>query len=229
MNNTSPDFRRIRSFVRREGRVTPAQRSALEELWPCYGIDYSEELLSPPEVFGRIAPVVIDVGSGSGDFTLQHAGLHPENDYIAIEVYRPGIGRLLQNVHKAGLRNVRIINHDAVDVFRDQIAPNTVDEIVIFFPDPWPKKRHHKRRLIQHPFIQSVKAALKSHGILFIATDWHEYAGHILRLCDNDPELINLAGRGNVAPPPKWRASTKYETRGLHLRHEIENLYYAKQ
>ena len=228
MGNDPPGRRRIRSFVRREGRMTPAQRAALDGLWQNYGVAYSQALLSLADIFGRNAPVIIDIGSGAGTFTFQHARRHPENNYIAIEVHRPGVGRLLRDIHKSGLKNIRIINHDAVEVLEHQIASNTIDEITIFFPDPWPKKRHHKRRLIQPPFLQTLKSALKSNGRLFIATDWPDYAAHIMALCDHDPELINLAGRGNPAPRPKWRLLTAYENRGLKLKHEVKDFYYAK-
>jgi len=220
-------YRKIRSFVKREGRITAAQQHALDTLWQGYGIPYSDKTLSFTQIFGRHAPVIIDIGVGNGDSTFHHARQHPENNYIALEVHRPGVGRLLQKLDQYQLNHVRIINHDALDVFEHQIPENSVDEIFIFFADPWPKKRHHKRRLIQPTFIQLIKTSLKTNGRLFIATDWEDYAEHIIAVCDQDPELINLAGAGKSMPRPKWRLLTKYEQRGLNLDHIVRDFCYA--
>lgn len=219
--------RPIRSFVRREGRMTAAQRSALEHEWAAYGLSAARGPIDLDTAFGRTAPRVLEIGCGDGTALLDMARLHPENDYLGIEVYRPGLGGLLRRLAAEALGNVRLIAEDVVDVLRDGIPDHSLDVICIFFPDPWPKKRHHKRRLIQPAFRDLLHAKLKRHGRLFIATDWADYAEHILDVMEGEPGFVNLAGPGVSAPRPRWRPLTKYERRARRMGHVIREFAYA--
>lgn len=207
--------------MRREGRLTKSQQLALSQYWKKHGIDYTPELLDLTGVFSRRAPLIMDVGVGTGDTTLNHAKLHPENNYLAIEVHRPGIGHLLNQIEQNKVSNLKIINHDVINVLQDQIPDHSITQIFIFFPDPWPKKRHHKRRLINETLLNLVKEKLTRHGRLHIATDWSEYADHISEICNKDPGLTNLAGIKALAPRPGWRINTRYEARGMRLNHNV--------
>ena len=227
MNNVANKPRTIKSFVRREGRLTKSQRHALEFFWKKHGIDYSPELLDLEKTFHRRAPLIMDIGVGTGDTTLNHAWLHPENDYLAIDVHRPGIGHLLNRLEINEIKNVKIINHDVIQVLKDQIPDHSISQIFIFFPDPWPKKRHHKRRLINESLLGLIKQKLTWHGRLHIATDWSDYAEHISAICNDDPGFINLSGRNNFAPRPDWRVNTRYETRGRKLNHDVRDFCFG--
>ena len=213
--------RTIKSFVRREGRLTKSQQHALDHYWKKYGIDYKPEMLDFIGVFNRRAPLIMDIGVGTGDTTLNHAKLHPENNYLAIDVHRPGIGHLLNQIELDQLSNVKIINYDVMNVLQDQLSDHSISQIFIFFPDPWPKKRHHKRRLINQPLIDLIINKLTRHGRLHIATDWSDYAEHINKICHPESGLINLTGRNLFAPRPEWRVNTRYESRGLNLKHNV--------
>lgn len=219
--------RPVRSYVLRQGRLTPAQQKAIDEHWQDYGIDYQAELLDLDKVFGRSAPKVLEIGAGMGDNTIAMAKRHRENDYLAIEVHRPGVGKLIRQAAGLNLSNIRVINHDVVDVISHQIMDRVIEKVFILFPDPWPKKRHHKRRLIRAGFLSSLVPKLVDHGRIYIATDWQEMAEHILTACDQEPSLFNLAGKGNFAPRPGWRPETKFETRGKGLRHDVRDLIYG--
>ena len=218
--------RPIRSFVLRQGRITEAQRRAREELLPVWGIPYQAELLALDRAFGRSAPKVLEIGFGMGEGTAGMARAHPENDYLAVEVHTPGVGSLLRQVGALGLANVRIIQHDAVEVLTHMLEPSCLDAVHMFFPDPWPKKRHHKRRLIQPEFAALLASRLKPGGILHVATDWGDYARHILAVLSAEPLLANTAD--GYAPRPDYRPLTKFETRGVRLGHEVWDVIFRR-
>lgn len=218
--------RPIRSFVLRQGRVTDAQRRACEELFPRFGIPYSRGALDLDRVFGRAAPRILEVGFGMGETTAQIAAAHPENDYLGVEVHTPGVGSLLNRVAQLGLANVRIIQHDAVEVLRDMIAPAALDGAHVFFPDPWPKKRHHKRRLIQPSFVALLVSRIKAGAYVHAATDWQDYAQQIMEVLSAEPLLENTTG--GFAPRPAWRPQTKFESRGLRLGHKVWDIVFRR-
>ncbi len=220
--------RRIRSYVRREGRLTPAQRQALEDLWPRYGVDVGEGALDLDALFGRVAPRVLEIGFGNGENLLHMAAIHPENDFLGIEVHRPGVGHLLQRLDEQSFTNVRVICHDAVEVLQRHLADAAFDKVLLFFPDPWPKKRHHKRRIVQPAFIELLKRKLKSGGVFHVATDWEDYAVHVLNVMTAQPELRNLAADGRNSPRPDYRPETKFERRGQRLGHAIFDLLFER-
>ncbi len=219
----------IKSYVLRQGRLTKAQAAAIDRHWDEFGIDYREETLDLDEVFGRVAPRVLDIGTGMGETTLRLAQQHPDNDYLAVEVHRPGIGRLLYGIAEHGLSNIRIINHDIIDVVNRQLPEESLTSIYIHFPDPWPKKRHHKRRLVQPGFINRLSALMRTEGQLYLATDSEDLAEFMLAVCDAEPELVNQAGHGNFAPRPLWRPLTKFEQRALDLNNRIWELIYCRR
>lgn len=227
MNDNILQKRTIRSFVKRDSRLTKSQQLALDNYWSKYGIDFSSDLLDFKKLFNRHAPVIMDIGVGTGDTTFFHAQKHPENNYLAIEVHKPGIGRLLNSIESKNLNNIKIINHDVVDVLTEQIPDHSLSQIFIFFPDPWPKKRHHKRRLINNKLLELIKKKITGNGRLHIATDWENYAEHIQQLCDEDPELLSLTGNKQSAPRPDWRTKTRYESRGIRLDHNVWDFCYA--
>ena len=220
-------LRHIRSFVRREGRMTDSQKQAITKFWPLYGIEFSKTFLDLDKLFLRTAPKILDIGTGMGDSTIQLARQYPENDYLAVEVHRPGVGSLLRQINEHRLQNIRISNHDVMDVIKYQIPLCSLDQVYIFFPDPWPKKRHHKRRLINNVFLDLLAARMKSHARLYIATDWQDYADNILQLMDGRMDFINLAAQG-YAPRPRWRPLTRFEKRGHHLEHGVRDFIYAR-
>ena len=219
--------RAIRSFVTRAGRITPAQERALERLWPKYGVD-PDGLLDLDALFGRRAERVAEIGFGNGDNLLELAQAHPERDFLGIEVHRPGVGRLLLNLEQRGLNNVRVICRDAVDVLSRHLAVSSLDEILILFPDPWPKKRHHKRRLVQPAFVGLLVDRLKSGGTLRLATDWAPYAEEMLVHLSAEPRLRNLAPDGGYVPRPGQRQSTRFERRGERLGHGVWDLAFTR-
>jgi len=227
MTTGSNQHRPIRSCVLREGRMTSAQKDSLEVSWSCYGIDFSQTLLDLNQVFGRTAPRILEIGTGMGDATVQMANEHRENDYLAVEVHRPGIGRLMRRIEEDKLSNIQLISHDIVEILKYQLTENSIDCVYIFFPDPWPKKKHHKRRLISSSLMPLVKKALKKHGRLFIATDWEDYAIKISEIIDSEPDIINLAGKNQYSPRPRWRPMTKFEQRGLNKGHRIYDFALA--
>ena len=223
----APHHRKIHSFVLREGRLTSGQARALEQYWHLHGLDFSRASLDLDKVFGRNAPKILEIGSGMGETTIALAGKHPENDYLAIEVHRPGVGALIRQAVLNQINNIRVIRHDAVAILEYQIRENCLDEVYIFFPDPWPKKRHHKRRLINREFVSLLASRMKSHGRLFMLTDFEDLAWHMLNICDDNHSLLNLAGKGNFAPRPHWLPITKFEARGKALGHDISSLAYG--
>jgi tRNA (guanine-N7-)-methyltransferase len=218
----------IRSFVIRAGRITPAQQRALDELWPGFGVEYSPAPLDASALFGRAAPRTVEIGFGNGDNLLQLAAAHPERDFLGIEVHRSGVGRVLLGLASRQLRNVRLICHDAVEVLERQLPAGSVEEILILFPDPWPKKRHHKRRLIQAPFATLAASRLAPGGVLRLATDWQPYALQMLETLAAIPQLANLASDGGFAPRPAEREPTRFERRGERLGHEVWDLAFRR-
>ena len=220
-----PDQRRakrpIRSFVRRAGRLTPSQQRAREELWPVYGIDPRAAPLDLGTVFGRSAPVVLEIGFGNGDTLVQQAAAHPDFDFLGVEVHEPGIGHCLIAAREAGVNNLRLIADDAVDVLREQIPRGSISRINLYFPDPWPKKRHHKRRLVQPAFLELCAEALAAGGTLHIATDWAHYAEHIDTMLAASARFACAERREHDGDRPLDRPVTKFERRGLREGHRI--------
>jgi len=219
--------RPIRSYVLRQGRVTDAQRRASETLLPRFGVPYSREPLELDRVFGRAAPRIIEIGFGMGEGTADIASRNPGNDYLGIEVHAPGVGSLLRRVAALGLSNVRVIQHDAAEVLEHMIAPGSLAGVHIFFPDPWPKKRHHKRRLIQPPFVALLVSRMKRDAYVHVATDWEDYAQQIMEVFSAEPRLANTAA--GFAPRPAWRPQTKFESRGLRLGHRVWDVLFRRK
>ena len=220
--------RAIRSFVTRAGRITEAQERALGELWPKYGVEFAPQPLSARALFGREAPRTLEIGFGNGEHLLALAAAHPERDFIGVEVHRPGVGRLLLGLEKAALGNVRLVCHDAVEVLEQQIPRGFLDELLILFPDPWPKKRHHKRRLIQGPFTALAAARLAHGGVLRLATDWEPYALEMLEVLTHTADLENLSEYGGFMARPSERAPTRFERRGARLGHAVWDLAFRR-
>ena len=222
------DRREIRSFVLREGRLTPAQERAMRELWPQYGVDYTGATRDLHALFGHAAPVVLEIGFGNGDALLQTATNDPARDYLGVEVHAPGVGRALAGVAQSGLRNVRVFRHDAIEVLRHEVASGALDEVRIWFPDPWHKKRHHKRRLINADNATLIADRLRVGGLLHLATDWAPYAEWMWDVLDAQPALRNRAGPRGAVPTPAWRPQTRFENRGTKLGHGVADLLYER-
>ena len=226
-DSSVPAARKIRSFVRREGRITPAQRHALEVLWPKYGLD-ADRPLEAEQVFGRKAPLALEIGFGNGAALALMAAADPATDFIGIEVHRPGIGRLLLELETQGIGNVRLYREDAVQVMQRCLPPACLDRVLLFFPDPWHKKRHHKRRILQPGFIEIVASLLRPEGILHMATDWEDYAVQMLEVTQRSASFRNCAGTGNYASQPDYRPVTRFEQRGLKLGHGVWDLLFER-
>jgi len=207
--------------------MSRAQRLACDELLPVYGIDFAKCLLDFEHLFNRDAPTVLEIGFGMGETTARIAAQHPENNFVGIEVHSPGVGSLLKLTSEQGLTNVRVIQHDAVEVVRGMIAPESLHRIHVFFPDPWPKKRHHKRRLLQPEFVSALSQRLEHGGYLHVATDWQDYAEHILEVLSAEALLENSAP--HFAPRPAYRPQTKFETRGLKLGHGVWDIIFRRR
>ena len=220
--------RAVRSFVTRSGRITPAQERALTELWPKYGIELGDAPLDLDALLGRGARRVAEIGFGNGEHLLALAASSPTDQFLGIEVHRPGVGRLLLQLEERGLGNVRVICRDAVEVLERCLEGACLDEILILFPDPWPKKRHHKRRLIQQPFVALLAQRLKSGGVLRVATDWEPYAAQILATLAAEPRLRNVAADAGFIPRPAERAPTRFERRGERLGHRVWDLEFRR-
>jgi tRNA (guanine-N7-)-methyltransferase len=227
MTDASTTGGHIRSFVLRQGRVSNAQARCHETLMPIYGVAYRATPLDLTAVFGRAAPRVLEIGFGMGETTAAIAAARPDVDFLGLEVHTPGVGSLLKQIAAAQLNNVRVIQHDAVEVVRDMIAPGALAGIHIFFPDPWPKKRQQKRRLIQPPFVALLASRLASGGYLHCATDWQEYAEQMLAVLAAEPILENTAA--GFAPRPDYRPQTKFEQRGLRLGHGVWDLVFRRR
>ncbi len=216
--------RHIRSFVLRQGRVSNAQRRAVDSLLPLFGIAYSPAQSDFDAAFGRSAPKFLEIGFGMGETTAQIAAEHPQNDYLGIEVHTPGVGSLLRQIEAQQLVNIRIVQHDAVEVVTHMIPPQSLSGIHVFFPDPWPKKRHHKRRLLQPAFVHLLANRLLPGGYLHVATDWEEYADQILQVLSCEALLVNSVD--GFAPRPDHRPLTKFESRGLKLGHAVRDVVF---
>jgi tRNA (guanine-N7-)-methyltransferase len=219
--------RAIRSFVLRQGRVSVAQRRAYDELLPKFSVAYQQTVLDLDAVFARASEKYLEIGFGMGETTAHIAVAHCDRDYLAIEVHTPGVGALLKTIDAESIRNIRIAQHDAVEVLDKMIGAETFHGAHIFFPDPWPKKRHHKRRLIQAPFVSLLASKLKSGGYLHAATDWAEYAQQILSVFSAESTLLNTAA--DYAPRPDYRPLTKFEARGLRLGHGVWDIVFRKK
>ena len=216
--------RTVRSFVVRAGRMTGAQRRALAELGARYLLDFAGEPLDLDLRFGRRAPRTVEIGFGVGDALVALASSEPARDFLGIEVYPPGVGRLLASCHEAGLGNVRVAMADALDVLESWLAPSSVEEVLVWFPDPWPKKRHHKRRLVQPWFATLVHRVLQPGGRLYLATDWEPYAEHMLEVLDSHPGFSNCAAPDRFMPRPARRSETRFESRGRRRGHRVLDL-----
>ena len=223
---SSPPRRGVRSFVLRAGRMGSGQQRALAEFGPRFVLPFAPEVLDLHATFGRVAPVVLEIGFGMGAATADIALHRPEADFIGVEVHSPGVGALLRRIGELGLTNIRIVQHDAVDVLREMIAPGSLSGIHVFFPDPWPKKRHHKRRLIQPPLAALLAGRLSHGGTLHCATDWEPYAQQMLEVLGAEPLLVNTAD--GFAPRPGYRPLTKFEARGLALGHGVRDLVFRR-
>jgi tRNA (guanine-N7-)-methyltransferase len=219
--------RGIRSYVLRTGRITEGQTRSIAELFPHYGIPFSDEPLDLAAAFGRDAPKVLEIGFGMGETTARIAQANPAIDYLAIEVHTPGVGGLLKRIRDLSLANVRIVQHDAVEVLEKMIPAASLDAVHIFFPDPWPKKRHHKRRLVQPPLVALAASRMKPGAVLHVATDWEDYATQILEVLSGEPTLANTAD--GFAPRPESRPLTKFENRGLKLGHRVWDIVFRRR
>jgi tRNA (guanine-N7-)-methyltransferase len=224
---TEAGRRSIRSYVRRQGRTTAAQARAVAELLPRYGIAYSPAPIDLDRAFGRRASKILEIGFGMGETTALIAAANPQTDYLGVEVHGPGVGALLRRIETQGLRNVRVIQHDAVEVVEQMIAPSTLDGVHVFFPDPWPKKRHHKRRLLQPDFVRLLASRMKPGAYLHAATDWEDYAVQMLEVLSAEPLLENTAT--GFAPRPAGRPLTKFEARGARLGHGVWDLVFRRR
>ena len=223
--------RGIRSFVLRAGRMGSGQVKAMETLGPLYVLPYKAALLDFEQAFGRRAPTVLEIGFGMGDATAQIAAARPQDNFIGIEVHTPGVGALLQRIEERGLTNLRLLQHDAVEVLRDMIAPGSLAGIHVYFPDPWHKKKHNKRRLIQSAFVRELSSRLAPGGYLHCATDWQPYAEQMREVLGAESTLANTAqgSADGYAPRPDWRPLTKFENRGIKLGHGVWDLVFTKR
>lgn len=228
-SESGPTHRLIRSFVRREGRMTDGQKDALARLSARYSLDALDGLIDLDAAFGRKAPVSFEIGFGAGDALLARAAARPDWNHLGVEVHRPGVGRALIRAEQQGLENLRVMTRDAVEVLREQIAARSLSEVVIEFPDPWHKKRHHKRRLVQPEFVRLVCERLAPGGVLHLATDWAQYAEQMLDVLNAEPTLQNLSAEGRHVPRPDTRPVTRFEARGERLGHEVFDLAYRRR
>ena len=222
-------LRTVRSFVRREGRLTPGQERALDELWPQFGIDNEDSILNLSQIFGRTAPTVLEIGFGNGSSLVTMAENQPDTNFVGVEVHRPGVGHLLKLIEEKSLTNLRVVCTDAVELLKDRIADNTLDRLQLYFPDPWHKKRHHKRRIIQAAFVNLLTKKIKSGGYLHMATDWQHYAEQMLDDLSNNNDFINCADDSGYIARPDYRPLTKFEQRGQKLGHGVWDLLFKRR
>ncbi|MCL6331677.1 tRNA (guanosine(46)-N7)-methyltransferase TrmB [Pectobacterium carotovorum subsp. carotovorum] len=234
-NVISPEFdengrpmRRIRSFVRRQGRLTNGQQLALDNYWPVMGVEYQTELVDFNALFGRDAPVVLEIGFGMGASLVTMAAQHPEQNFLGIEVHLPGVGACLAAAQEAGISNLRVMCHDAVEVLMNMIPYGSLSMVQLFFPDPWHKARHNKRRIVQVPFVQLVRSKLKVGGVFHMATDWEPYAQHMLEVMTSVTEYRNLSNNNEYVERPESRPLTKFEARGQRLGHGVWDLMFER-
>lgn len=227
--NSQNRNREIKSFVLRQGRLTVAQQNALENHWQDYGIDFSRQLLDFKTLFDNDHDVILEIGFGNGESLLQQAINQPQYNFIGIEVHGPGVGHLIHEAHAQKVDNIKVIRHDAVEVLEQQITDNSIKQLQLFFPDPWHKKRHHKRRIIKSAFIQLVQQKLKPGGFFHMATDWQHYAEQMLEEMDATELFRNISGKGNYSKTQGTRCETKFERRGIRLGHGVWDLIYEKR
>ena len=226
---TDTDSRRpIRSYVLRTGRMTPGQQRAFDQNWAHWGLEHGAGMLDVDACFGAVGPRVLEIGFGMGQSLVAMAAAAPATQFVGIEVHRPGVGKLLHGMAEQGVDNIRVYCHDAVEVLRDCIAPASLDTIQIFFPDPWHKKKHNKRRLIQPLFVAQLVSRLKPGGTLHLATDWEDYAGQMMTVLSAESDLANACGEGQFAPRPEHRPLTKFEKRGERLGHGVWDLVFRR-
>lgn len=225
-----PEFKdkSIRSFVIRAGRMTDGQKKAFQQYWPKYGASLFAGSFEPNEQFGREAPVVLEIGFGMGDSLREMALNEPDKDFVGIEVHPPGVGRLIHTAGEAGVDNLKVYMADATDVLDDCFADASVDRVQVYFPDPWHKKKHHKRRIIQPEFVQRIRGKLKIGGLLHFATDWENYAEHMKEVMDAAEGYSNTQADGGYSPRPDYRPITKFEKRGEKLGHGVWDLLYQR-
>jgi tRNA (guanine-N7-)-methyltransferase len=226
-SDSTQQHRPIRSFVVRAGRMSAKQERGLTEGMLRHGIDYTANVCDWPTQFAREAPLILEIGFGMGQTTAEIASAQPEKNFIAVEVHPPGVGNLCNLLDEKKIGNVRVIQHDAVEVLQHMIAPVSLAGVHIYFPDPWHKKRHNKRRLIQPPLVALIASRLARSGYLHLATDWVPYAEHMLEVLDAEPSLKNTTN--NYAPTPSWRPLTKFENRGIRLGHDVRDLLFVRQ
>ena len=220
--------RTVRSFVVRAGRMTAAQERAWTELWPRYGVETGDAPLDLPAMFGRSAPLTLEIGFGNGESLVALAAAHPERDFLGLEVHRPGVGHLMLRAEELGLTNVRAVCRDAVEVLQQCITPGSLDEVLLYFPDPWPKKRHHKRRIVQPDFVALVANRLREGGTFRMATDWQPYSEHMLEVASGCPQLRNTSPDGGFVQRPESRPVTRFERRGQRLGHGVWDLAFTR-
>ena len=222
-----PDFGHIRSFVHRRSHITLGQQEALDRLLPKWSIRYQASTLDVERAFGRAAPTILEIGFGMGETTEKIAASRPGDNFLGVEVFNAGVGAMLKRIEESGLQNIRIIQHDAVEVARDMILPDSLAGVHIYFPDPWPKTRHHKRRSIQPAFIKLLASRIAPGGYIHCATDWENYAQQMLAVLGAEPSLANTCD--GYAPRPDFRPQTKFETRGLRLGHGVWDLMFTRK
>lgn len=225
-----PEFKpkSIRSFVIRAGRITVGQKSAFDKYWPSMGLSLFAGAINPAEVFGRDGSLVLEIGFGMGDSLLEMACQEEDKNFIGIEVHPPGVGRLISAASQQGLSNLRVYMADALDVLEDCIPDGSIDRLQLYFPDPWHKKKHHKRRIVQPAFIQKLRPKLKQGGLLHMATDWQPYAEHMLEVMNGATGFVNCVAESGFAPRPDYRPITKFEKRGERLGHGVWDLLFTK-
>ncbi|MCG6965507.1 MAG: tRNA (guanosine(46)-N7)-methyltransferase TrmB [Chromatiaceae bacterium] len=222
--------RQIRSFVLREGRLTPGQQRAFDTLWPHWGLEFQSQPLDLAGLFGNHHPVFLEIGFGNGESLAEMARRHPEHNYIGVEVHRPGVGHLLLRIEQLGLANVRVVRHDAIEVMDQMLAPASLQGVYLWFPDPWHKKRHHKRRILQPALLDRLARLIRPGGFFHAATDWQDYAEHMLEVLSADARrFTNLAGPGRYLPRPAERPQTKFEQRGQRLGHAVWDLIFTRR
>ncbi len=221
--------RTIRSYVKREGRMSIAQKRALTDSWPEFGLEAKDSITNLAALFNNANPCVLEIGFGMGQSFIVLAERYPNKNFIGIEVHRPGVGAVLHAAKTQQLQNVRVFCEDAKQVLTQAIPDNSLEQVLLFFPDPWPKKRHHKRRLLQYDVACLIVTKLMSGGVFHMATDWQHYAEQSLELLDTVPQLVNTAGAGQYALRPDWRPETKYERRGVNKGHGVWDLIYQKE
>ncbi|OCA53791.1 tRNA (guanosine(46)-N7)-methyltransferase TrmB [Photorhabdus namnaonensis] len=234
-NVISPEFdengralRRVRSFVRRQGRLTNRQQQALDNLWPKIGVEYQAEKLELAALFGREAPVVLEIGFGMGASLVTMASQNPEKDFLGIEVHAPGVGACLASAESENISNLRVMCHDAIEVLENMIPDNSLEMVQLFFPDPWHKARHNKRRIVQPPFVELIRSKLKVGGVFHMATDWQPYAEHMLEVMNGVDNYLNLSGNGDYVARPSSRPITKFELRGQRLGHGVWDIMFKR-